>query len=207
MSIFVLLWCYLFIPSTIYPEKSPEQPKHERGAEWARRKSDENLAMTAGILKSRNSSTLVIVSSQTPPNSDFRLHVEVPRGGQLLKTRAPEPPAGRFPKFLLPRAAGRPQKLKCTKSLQSPMLVRVVGREWNSGVPGGTKIFRRPHIGFAGPLVKYWRQGRRNKMAIKLSFATNSLSRETFQSHRVLSSVERKHDTMKPGTQFTQGRN
>ena len=31
------------------------------------------------------------------------------------------------------------------------MLVRVVGREWNSGVPGGTKIFRRPHIGFAGP--------------------------------------------------------
>ena len=28
------------------------------------------------------------------------------------KTRAPEPPAGRFPKFLLPRAAGRTQKLK-----------------------------------------------------------------------------------------------
>ena len=31
------------------------------------------------------------------------------------------------------------------------MLVRVVGREWISGIPGGTKIFRRPHIGFAGP--------------------------------------------------------
>ena len=96
--------------------------------------------------------------------------MEVPRGGQLLKTRAPEPPAGRFPKFLLPRAAGRPQKLKCTKGIQSPMLVRVVGREWNSGVPGGTKIFRRPHIGFAGPLVKYWRQGRRNNLTCVFCF-------------------------------------
>ena len=165
-SIFVLLMHYLFIPSTFFPEKSPEQPKHERGAEWARRKSDENVAMTGEPFESRNSSTLVVVSSQTPPNSDFRLHVEVPRGGQLLKTCAPEPPAGRFPKFLLPRAAGRPQKLKCTKGIQSPMLVRVVGREWNSGVPGGTKIFRKPHIGFAGPLVKYWRQGRRKKVKL-----------------------------------------
>ena len=102
--------------------------------------------------KSCNSSTSIVFSSQTPPNSDFRLHVEVPRGGQLLKTSAPEPPEGRFPKFLLPRAAGRPQEFKCTKALQSPMLVRVVGREWNSVVPSGTKIFRRPHIGFAGRL-------------------------------------------------------
>ena len=38
-SIFVLLMHYLFIPSTFSPEKSPEQPKHERGAKWARRKS------------------------------------------------------------------------------------------------------------------------------------------------------------------------
>ena len=42
--IFVLLMHYLFIPSTFFPEKSPEQPKHERGVEWARRKSDEKLS-------------------------------------------------------------------------------------------------------------------------------------------------------------------
>ena len=87
---------------------------------------------------------MVFALGQTPPNFDFRLHVEVPRGGQLLKTSAPEPPAGRFPKFLLPRAAGRPQEFKDTKALQSPILVRVIGREWNSGVPGGIKIFPGP---------------------------------------------------------------
>ena len=64
-----------------------------------------------------------------------------PLGGRLTKTSAPEPHAGRFPKFLLPRAAGRPQKFKPTKAIQSPMLVRVIGREWNSGVPGGSLTF------------------------------------------------------------------
>jgi len=49
------------------------------------------------------------------------------------KTRAPEPPAGRFPKFLLPRAAGRTQKLKFDLSISSPTPVRVVGGEWKSG--------------------------------------------------------------------------
>ena len=68
-----------------------------------------------------------------------------------MKTSSTEPAAGRFPTFLLPRAAGRPQEFKPTKAAKSPMLVRVVGREWTSRVPGGTKIFRRPHIGFAGP--------------------------------------------------------
>ena len=47
-SIFLLLMHYLLIPSLFYPKISPEQPKHETGAEWARRKSDENRAMTAG---------------------------------------------------------------------------------------------------------------------------------------------------------------
>ena len=86
-------------------------------------------------------------------HSDFWLHVEMPRG-QFQKTRVSEPPAGRFPKFLLPWAAGRPQKLKYTKAPQSPMLVRVVGREQCAGLPGGTKIFRIPHIGFAGPVCQ-----------------------------------------------------
>ena len=63
----------------------------------------------------------------------FRIHVEMPRGGELSKTCAPEPPAGRFPKFLLPRAAGRTQKLKTQLSLPSPTPVRVVGGEWKSG--------------------------------------------------------------------------
>ena len=62
----------------------------------------------------------------------FRIHVEMPRGGQLSKTRAPEPPAGRFPKFLLPRAAGRTQKLKYDLCIPSPTPVRVVGGEWKS---------------------------------------------------------------------------
>ena len=42
-------------------------------------------------------------------------------------------------------------------------------------------------------------------MAIKLVCASDSLPRETVQSHKLSLSVEREHDTMKPGTQFTQG--
>ena len=49
------------------------------------------------------------------------------------------------------------------------MLVRVVGREWNSGVPGGTKIFRRPHIGFAGPGQPIGGRGAAKKEAIQIS--------------------------------------
>ena len=46
----------------------------------------------------RSSSTLAVTPGQTTPNFDFRVHVEVPRGGQLTKkkTSATEPPAGRF---------------------------------------------------------------------------------------------------------------
>ena len=74
--------------------------------------------------------------------------MEMPRGGQLSKTRAPEPPAGRFPKFLLPRAAGGPQKLKFALSPPSPTLVRVVGGEWNTGLPGGSfDVHSRSRLG------------------------------------------------------------
>ena len=48
---------------------------------------------------------------------------------------------GRFPKFLPPRTAGPPQKLKFALSIPSPALVRVVGWEWNLGVPGGNLNF------------------------------------------------------------------
>ena len=59
-----------------------------------------------------------------------RFHLEA---GQT-KMCAPEPPAGRFPKFLLPRAAGRPRELKFTLSLQSTKMVGVVRIEWNLGL-------------------------------------------------------------------------
>ena len=79
------------------------------------------------------------------------------------KTRAPEPPAGRFPKFLLPRAAGRPQKLKFILSGSSPTLVRVVGGEWNSGIPAGSSNFPGLHMAdWYAPGSANWRQGRRN---------------------------------------------
>ena len=67
------------------------------------------------------------------------------------KTRAPEPPAGRFPKFLLPRAAGRTQKLKFMLSTPSPTPVRVVGGEWKSGASRWNQDFPGLHMGFAGP--------------------------------------------------------
>ena len=50
------------------------------------------------------------------------------------KTCAPEPPAGRFPKFLVPQAAGSPQELKFTLSLQSTKMAGVVRIEWNLGL-------------------------------------------------------------------------
>ena len=116
-SIFVLLMHYLSIPSTIFPEKSPEQPKHERGAEWARRKSDENHAMTGGILQITQQ--LDNDRCFKPDSPEFRF--PSPRGSATwrpaIENARSRAPTGRFPKFLLPRAAGRPQKLKCTKSL------------------------------------------------------------------------------------------
>ena len=92
----------------------------------------------------------------------FRIHVEMPRGGQLSKTCAPEPPAGRFPKFLLPRAAGRTQKLKFDLCIPSPMPVRVVGGEWK---PAGFQVEPRFFRSSYGRLVRTrsnnWRQGHR----------------------------------------------
>ena len=67
-----------------------------------------------------------------------RFHLEA---GQT-KTCAPEPPAGRFPKFLFPRAVGCPQKLKYELSISSPTQVKVVGGEWIFGTPGGIQIFQ-----------------------------------------------------------------
>ena len=79
------------------------------------------------------------------------------------KTRAPEPPAGRFPKFLLPRVAGRPRKLKFTLSIPSPTPVRVVGGEWKSGGSRWNQNFQGLHMGLRGPRSANRRQGRRNK--------------------------------------------
>ena len=55
-------------------------------------------------------------------------------------------PLESFPKFLLPRAAGRPRKLKFKLSKPSPTLARVVGRVWKSGTPGGRLHFPGPHL-------------------------------------------------------------
>ena len=150
--------CTTFHPVNIVSRKCPEQPKHERRApqqiqeeERARRKSDENSDRTQLVVRVTHSATRKL--DNTPyiliSGSTWKCHVE----GQLTKTRVSEPPAGRFPKFLLPWAAGRPQDVKPTKSILSPMLVRVVGREKCAVLPGGTKIFRNPHIGLAGRAV------------------------------------------------------
>ena len=87
-----------------------------------------------------------------------RFHLEA---GQT-KTCAPEPPAGRFPKFLLPRAAGRPQKLKFDLCIPSPTLLRVVGGEWSLEIPGGSSNFRGLRMAdWYAPGAANWRQGRR----------------------------------------------
>ena len=74
-------------------------------------------------------------------------HLEAPK----TKTRAPEPPAGRFPKFLLPRAAGRPRELKFTVSVLLTEGAGVVRIDWNLGLREIMNFFRTSHIGFAGP--------------------------------------------------------
>ena len=76
-----------------------------------------------------------------------RFHLEA---GQT-KTSTPEPPAGSFPKFLLPRAAGRTQKLKFNLSLPSPTPVRVVGGEWKSLGSRWNQDFQVLHMWLAGP--------------------------------------------------------
>ena len=84
-------------------------------------------------------------------------HLEAPK----TKTRAPEPPAGRFPKFLLPRAAGSTQKLKCTLSILSPTPVRVVGGEWKSLGSRWNQDFQVLHMWLRRPGSANRRQGRR----------------------------------------------
>ena len=54
---------------------------------------------------------------------------------------APEPPVGRFPTRLLPRAAGHPRKLNCHLSGSSLTLAKIVGREWKFMNPGGSSNF------------------------------------------------------------------
>ena len=66
------------------------------------------------------------------------------------KLCAPEPPMGRFPKFLLPQASGRPRELKLQLSLPSPTPVRVVGGEWKSVGSRWNQDFPGLHMGFAG---------------------------------------------------------
>ena len=54
---------------------------------------------------------------------------------------APEPPVGRFPTRLLPRAAGHPRKLNCHLSGSSLTLAKIVGREWKFMNPDGRLNF------------------------------------------------------------------
>ena len=76
-----------------------------------------------------------------------RFHLEA----RQTKICAPEPPAGRFPKFLLPRAAGRTQVYSSPESPPSPTPVRVVGGEWKSVGSRWNQDFPGLHMGFAGP--------------------------------------------------------
>ena len=125
----------------MFPGKTPEQPKQLEEETRERRKSDKNCDRTPFVASVTHSATRQLDNTRCMmiSGSTWKCHVE----GQLTKTRVSEPPAGRFPKFLLPRAAGRPQKLKNTLSIPSPTLVRVVGGErisgasrWNSNFPG-----------------------------------------------------------------------
>ena len=94
-----------------------------------------------------------------------RFHLEA---GQT-KTCAPEPPAGRFPKFLLPRAAGRPQKLKFDLCIPSPTLLRVVGGEWSLEVPAGISNFPGLHMAdWYAPGYANWQQGHHNNPYLKI---------------------------------------
>ena len=103
------------------------------------------------------------------------------------KTCAPEPPAGRFPKFLLPRAAGRPRELKFTLSVSSPTLVRVVGGEWNSGLPGGSSDFPGLHMpDWYAPITANWRQGRRNNEKAMTETKTGPFSPGLSSSRAIL---------------------
>ena len=87
---------------------------------------------------------------------------------QKRKTRAAEPPAGRFPKFLLPRAAGRTQKLKLQLSLPSPTPVRVVGGEWKSVGSRWNQDFQVLHMWLRRPGYANRRQGRRKKLSFHM---------------------------------------